>query len=145
VKKTYWAVVQGSPPALEGTIDLPLDKRSNRTGGWRMVVDPAGQTSVTDYRVRGQADGLTWLELSPRTGRTHQIRVHCAAIGCPLLGEDRYGVPDEPRAPGALPLHLHARAIEVPLYVSRPPIVATAPVPAHLLGTFRRLGYVEEE
>jgi tRNA pseudouridine32 synthase/23S rRNA pseudouridine746 synthase len=145
VEKTYWAVVHGTPPAPSGTIDLPLEKRSTARGGWRMLVSQAGQNAVTDYRVLGSGGGLSWLELHPRTGRTHQIRVHCAEIGCPLLGEDRYGGTDAPRPEGAPPLHLHARGIVVPLYASKAPIAVAAPVPVHLEGTLRNLGWTGED
>jgi tRNA pseudouridine32 synthase / 23S rRNA pseudouridine746 synthase len=129
VDKTYWAVVEGAPPAEAGRIDLPLGRR-NRERGWWMKVDPEGQPSITDYRVLGREGGLTLLELHPLTGRTHQLRVHLAALGCPVRGDPIYG-----RARGAgpaPPLHLHARAIAVPLYADRPPIAATAPPPAHM-------------
>ena len=122
VDKTYWAVVAGSPPEEQGRIELPLKKVTNRTGGWRIVVADDGQSAVTDYRVMGRGDGTTWLELKPHTGRTHQIRVHCAtALGCPLLGDPQYGGPEGP------PLHLHSRAISLPLYPSRAAVGAVAP------------------
>ena len=60
-------------------------------GGWRMVADAAGQEAVTGWRRLGRSGELGWLELSPRTGRTHQVRVHCAALGCPILGDPLYG------------------------------------------------------
>ena len=96
---------EGCPPQDEGRIETGLRKLSRSTG-WRMVVDPAGQHALTDYRVLGLAAGRTWLELRPRTGRTHQIRVHCAALGCAVAGDPVYG-----EAQGAAPLLLHARAI----------------------------------
>jgi 23S rRNA-/tRNA-specific pseudouridylate synthase len=77
----------------------------------------------------GAADGLAWLELHPLTGRTHQIRVHCAALGCPVLGDPVYR--PEP-ATGAPPLHLHSRGISLPLYPRRGAVSATAPVPPHM-------------
>src|SRR5207237_1513822 len=86
VEKTYWAVVEGAPPQESGRVELALRKLS-RKEGWRMTADPAGQAAVTDYRVLGSGDGLAWLELHPRTGRTHQVRVHCAALGCPVRGD----------------------------------------------------------
>ena len=82
-QKTYWAVVDGGPAGESGRVDLPLSKRSD-PAGWRMVADPSGPPCSTEWQVRGRAGGLSWLELRPRTGRTHQIRVHCAFLGCPV-------------------------------------------------------------
>src|SRR5271167_2055929 len=92
IEKVYWAVVAGKPAEPEGTIDAPLRKETRRTG-WRMEIDPAGQRAVTGYRVLASAEGRSWLELRPRTGRTHQIRVHCATLGCPVVGDPTYGGP----------------------------------------------------
>jgi tRNA pseudouridine32 synthase / 23S rRNA pseudouridine746 synthase len=136
VEKTYWAVVEGAPPDAAGRVDRALAKRTSKSG-WRMVTDPQGQPAVTDYRVLGTAPGLAWLELAPHTGRTHQLRVHCAAIGCPVLGDAVYG------GGSATPLHLHARRIAIPLHEGRPPIIAEAPLPESLLATFRRCGFVD--
>ncbi|PWR20617.1 RluA family pseudouridine synthase [Zavarzinia compransoris] len=140
-KKTYWAVVRGRPAADQGTVEAPLAKLTPKRG-WRMVIDPAGQPAVTDYRVLGtSADGAhAWLELHPRTGRTHQIRVHCAHLGCPLVGEPIYGRPEDAPEPEDV-LHLLARAIQLPLYPSREPVEATAPPPDHMLPLLRACGY----
>ena len=70
----------------------------------KVIVDPEGQHAVTEYRVLGMHDGRAWLELRPRTGRTHQVRVHCATLSSPIVGDIAYG------GPGEVPLHLHARA-----------------------------------
>jgi tRNA pseudouridine32 synthase/23S rRNA pseudouridine746 synthase/23S rRNA pseudouridine1911/1915/1917 synthase len=127
VAKTYWAIVHGAPPQTTGRIDQPLLRYVRDGGfGFRMLPDPTGQDAVTDYTILGQQDGKSWLELRPQTGRTHQLRVHCAHLGCPILGDDKYGQP----VPG-LPLHLHAASISVPLYYPKPPVTATAPAPAH--------------
>jgi tRNA pseudouridine32 synthase/23S rRNA pseudouridine746 synthase len=136
VDKTYWAIAEGAPPADEGRIDLALGKRS-KARGWWMKVDPEGRPSITDYRVLGSGEGLAFIELRPRTGRTHQLRVHLAEIGCPIVGDAIYGRRDTSRAS---PLQLHARAITVPLYPSREPITATAPPPRHMLEVLDRIG-----
>jgi len=134
VEKTYWAVCAGAPPAEQGRIELPLKKVTNRTGGWRIVAAEDGQTAVTDFIVKGRADGLTWIEFKPHTGRTHQIRVHGAEIGCPLLGDPQYGGPEGR-------LHLHSRTIVLPLYPKKPAIAVTAPVPAHMLQALKACGF----
>jgi tRNA pseudouridine32 synthase/23S rRNA pseudouridine746 synthase len=129
-RKTYWAVVAGSPPGQEGLLQANLAKRTGRSG-WRMVVDAEGQPAATEWRVLGQAGGTSWLELHPLTGRTHQVRVHCAHLGCPVLGDPVYGS-------GQGRLHLLARAIALPL---TPPLAATAPPPAHMEAALTRLGW----
>jgi tRNA pseudouridine32 synthase/23S rRNA pseudouridine746 synthase len=133
VAKTYWAVVEGGPADDAGLIDLPLGRLDSRRGWW-MKVDALGQPAQTRYRVRGRADGLTFLALEPLTGRTHQLRVHCAAQGWPILGDPIYGtgLASAPR------LHLHARAVAVPLYKDKPPIIAEAPLPEDVRATFAR-------
>src|SRR6202022_4190121 len=119
----------------EGRIETGL-KKLTRSSGWRMVVDPAGQRAITDYRVRGVDAGRSWLELRPRTGRTHQLRVHCAALGCPVAGDPVYGDPVSREL-----LQLYARSVTLPLYPARPALDITAPVPAHMLAALERLGY----
>jgi tRNA pseudouridine32 synthase/23S rRNA pseudouridine746 synthase len=133
VEKIYWAVVDGHPQQDEGRIETGLKKLS-RGNGWRVVVDQAGQPAITEYRVFDESRGRTWLELRPRTGRTHQIRVHCSALGCPVVGDPVYGR-------GGGPLMLHARALAVPLYPSKPTIRVCAPPPLHMLRALAALGY----
>ena len=84
---------------------------------------------------------LTWLALEPLTGRTHQLRVHCAAMGWPILGDSVYGSAPRSGGPG---LHLHAREIVVPLYKNRAPIEVTAPVPPHMQERLRACGWSGE-
>jgi tRNA pseudouridine32 synthase/23S rRNA pseudouridine746 synthase len=136
VGKTYWAVVRGAPEADEGRIEAPLAKRSP-TRGWWMAVDPAGLPSVTTWRVLARGGGLSWLAFTPLTGRTHQIRVHAAHVGLPLLGDPIYGA--EPV--GGAPLHLHARAVSIPMREGRPPVEVEAPPPPHMAATFAAMGW----
>jgi tRNA pseudouridine32 synthase / 23S rRNA pseudouridine746 synthase len=149
VRKLYWAVVEGGPDADEGTIDLPLG-RLDVTRGWWVKPDPHGQPAVTTWRVMGRypspasrgRDNLTWLALEPLTGRTHQLRVHCSAMGWPVVGDAVYGT--APRVGGA-PLHLHAREVVVPLYPKREPVQVIAPVPAHMRAALTACGWGGEE
>jgi RluA family pseudouridine synthase len=138
VRKTYWAVVAGKPPREEGVVDMPLLK-ANTKQGWKMRVSAEGQASLTEYRTLGSGDGLTWLALNPRTGRTHQLRVHMAAIGCPILGDPVYG--GATTRAREFPLHLHARALAIPLYPRRAPIACEAPVPAHMTDRLAACGW----
>lgn len=138
IAKTYWALVEGGPETAQGLIELPLGRR-DATRGWWMKVDPRGLPAATRWRVlgRGIADGkpVSCLALEPLTGRTHQLRVHCAAMGWPIVGDSIYGSGPRPRAgerAAEEPLQLHARAVVIPLYKNKEPISVTAPVPAHL-------------
>jgi tRNA pseudouridine32 synthase/23S rRNA pseudouridine746 synthase len=148
IGKTYWAVVEGGPPEDAGRIDLAL-ARLDITRGWWMKPDPNGQPAATAWRVMGRSASpaetnptanLTWLALEPLTGRTHQLRVHCAAMGWPIVGDPIYG--NAPRAEGPV-LQLHAREIVVPLYKKREPIRVTAPVPAHMMERLQACGWKE--
>ena len=129
VEKVYLAVVEGSPAAEAGTVDLALGPRSPERGWW-MKVDPHGLPATTLWRVCGRGSGpgggLALLELRPVTGRTHQLRVHCAAQGWPILGDAVYGTAPRFGGPG---LHLHARRVVVPLYPGRAPVAVDAPLP----------------
>jgi len=146
IDKTYWAVVEGSPETDEGTIELPLG-RLDATRGWWMKHDPQGQPAVTKWKVMGRgcapAGGrnITWLALEPLTGRTHQLRVHCAEMGWPIVGDAIYG--NAPRSGGPI-MRLHAREIVVPLYKNRDPVRVVAPVPVHMREPLAACGWAGE-
>ncbi len=140
IGKTYWAVVEGGPAEQEGRIDAPLG-RMDATRGWWMKHDPQGQPAVTMWKVLGRAGGLTWLALEPMTGRTHQLRVHCAEMGWPIVGDSIYGSAPRSGGPG---LHLHAREIVVPIYKNRAPVQVRAPVPLHMHERLRACGWEGE-
>jgi tRNA pseudouridine32 synthase/23S rRNA pseudouridine746 synthase len=142
IEKTYWAVVEGAPQGDVGEIDLPLG-RLDAARGWWMQVDPLGLPSHTSWRVLGRgrdAEGreLAFLELKPRTGRTHQLRVHCAAMGWPILGDPVYG---HGRREGTPPLHLHARAVVVPMRDGKEPVAVEAPAPEHMREAMHACGW----
>jgi tRNA pseudouridine32 synthase/23S rRNA pseudouridine746 synthase len=97
-------------------------------------------TSPTKGEVTRQQ--FTWLALEPVTGRTHQLRVHCAAMGWPIVGDNIYG--NGPRF-GEPSLHLHARELVIPLSKNKPPVIVTAPVPQHLQERLRACGWNERD
>lgn len=140
VGKTYWAVVEGGPAENEGRIEIALSKR-DETRGWWMKPDPKGMPSVTTWKVLGRGNGLAWLAMEPVTGRTHQLRVHAAESGWPIVGDNIYG--KAPREGGPV-LHLHSREIVVPISKNKPPVSVTAPVPAHMHERLKLSGWVEE-
>jgi 23S rRNA pseudouridine955/2504/2580 synthase len=143
VEKVYWAVVIGRPVPVAGRIDLPLVRHEPGPGGARVAPAASGEKdaarAVTEYRTLDHAGRrFAWLELSPLTGRTHQLRVHCAAIGTPILGDAAYGAAPEAGLSG--PLHLHARRLVLP-HPAGGRLAVEAPLPAHMAATFAALGF----
>jgi len=146
-KKIYWALVVGVPEVAEGTIDAPLAKQPG-TGGEKMHVDTEnGQPARTRYRVVDRAGNrAAWVELSPLTGRTHQLRVHMAAIGHPIVGDGKYGGQDA-FLTGSISrkMHLHARR----LVIDAPKdaeggggtLDVTAELPEHFAASMEQLGF----
>ena len=141
-KKTYWALTMGVPKISAGTIEAALAKQPG-SGGEKMHVDEAaGLPAKTRYRVLDKAAGrAAWVEFLPLTGRTHQIRVHAAAIGNPLVGDAKYGGKEAFLTGGiSRKLHLHARR----LIIDAPgggKIDVTAELPGHMADSFALLGF----
>jgi 23S rRNA pseudouridine955/2504/2580 synthase len=142
-RKIYWALVVGVPGLQQGRIDLALAKTPGR-GGERVRPDAEdGQRAVTYYRVIDNAGSqASWLALLPVTGRTHQLRAHCAAIGTPILGDGKYGTAAAHLAvlPEARRLHLHARALSIPHPLGGI-LEATAPLPRHMSRSWSFFGF----
>ncbi|MEZ5667008.1 MAG: RluA family pseudouridine synthase [Alphaproteobacteria bacterium] len=146
-EKLYWAIVVRGPDREVGTIDLALRKKTGRAGE-QMEVDPeGGQRAITDMRVVDRAGKrAAWLALWPRTGRTHQLRVHCAAVGAPILGDGKYGGADAfiTGADIAHRLHLHARRIDI-AHPAGGRLAVTAPLPEDLRVTWQFFGFDEAD
>ena len=152
VEKTYWAVVTGRPVPVEGRITLDLVRVDGFRGERAAVAGPYDTDvahSITDYKTLDHAGRkLAWLELRPLTGRTHQLRVHCASLGAPILGDAPYGTEkqDEGNRNSALvdglsdQLHLHARSLSLP-HPAGGTLTVEAELPAHIATTFRTLGF----
>jgi 23S rRNA pseudouridine955/2504/2580 synthase len=146
VEKTYWALLWGVPPVLQGRIDLPLT-RVDGEGAARAAPadrrDAQATRAVTDYRILDHAGKKFALaELNPVTGRMHQLRVHCLALGTPILGDAAYGAAF---ADGfAAQLHLHARRLKIP-HPDGGTLTVEAPLPPHMKDSFAALGFTAPE
>ena len=145
-RKIYWALVAGNPLPKQGSISCFLAKQATTDGEQMVVVDkgtPAAQHSMTYYSTTDIASRrFAWLTLKPVTGRTHQLRVHMAQLGTPIIGDPRYfNIENWEGAPGlAEGLHLHARRIAVPLRGGGR-LDVSAPLPPHMQESFEALGF----
>ncbi|MGB3417782.1 MAG: RluA family pseudouridine synthase [Mesorhizobium sp.] len=148
-EKTYWALVKGVPPKREDKISTWLIKEQTPDGD-RMRIAKHGEKgadhAVSFYRIVEQAaQALTWMEMQPYTGRTHQLRVHAAFLGCPIIGDPKYFEADTNwEFPGGIQnrLHLHARRIRIP-HPDKGVIDVTAPMPPHMRQSWNLLGFDE--
>jgi 23S rRNA pseudouridine1911/1915/1917 synthase len=126
-EKTYLALCARPPSPPQGRIEAPLAKDSRHPG--RRTVAPGGEPAVTRYRTLSSTGQAALVEAQPETGRTHQIRVHLAHLGAPLLGDFRYGGPRMVGAVAVPRVMLHALRLEIVHPVSQAPMVFEAPIP----------------
>ncbi|WCT71918.1 RluA family pseudouridine synthase [Sphingomonas naphthae] len=141
-RKVYWAICAGVPSVEDGMIELKLGKQPG-TGGEKMMVDQnEGAPARTRYRVVERAgNAACFVELQPYTGRTHQLRVHMAAIGHPIVGDGKYGGLEAFLTGGiSRKMHLHARRIRVD-HPDGGQIDVTADLPRHFAESLQMLGF----
>ncbi|MGN0919474.1 MAG: RluA family pseudouridine synthase [Alphaproteobacteria bacterium] len=145
VHKTYWALVAGLPHPEKGRIDAPLSQKRTGKNSDKRMVDEDGSPAVSLYEVQDHlADKISWLQLSPLTGRTHQLRIHTAEIlKTPILGDTRYGKRNDLTKELPTKMFLHAKAISLPLQ-NKKTIVIEAPLPEHFKEAFKHFGFSEK-
>ncbi|MGE0258904.1 MAG: RluA family pseudouridine synthase, partial [Alphaproteobacteria bacterium] len=142
-RKIYWAIVAGLPRPERGRIDLGLVKKGGAGRERVHADDESGKSAVTYYRVLDHAGSrVSWVALLPVTGRTHQLRAHCAALGTPILGDGKYGggASQLPGGAAAHRLHLHSRSLEIP-HPDGGTLRITAPLPPHMLRLWEFFGF----
>jgi 23S rRNA pseudouridine955/2504/2580 synthase len=145
-RKIYWAIVAGNPHPQQGEISCFLARQSTADGEQMVIVKngtPGAQHSMSYYSTTDTASRrFAWVTLKPVTGRTHQLRVHMAQLGTPIIGDPRYfNIENWQGAPGLSEgLHLHARRIAIPLRNGKR-LDISAPLPPHMRASFETLGF----
>ncbi|MBS0185163.1 MAG: RluA family pseudouridine synthase [Proteobacteria bacterium] len=142
ISKLYWALCVGVPTSSEGKIKIPLLKKEI-SGTEKVVGDDKGKNAETLYRILDKVgDKVSWIALRPLTGRTHQLRVHCAHLGTPILGDGKYGssqaLQEENMA--SQKMCLHAFEMKLPLPTGEVKIFK-APLPPHMKVFFKEFGF----
>jgi tRNA pseudouridine32 synthase/23S rRNA pseudouridine746 synthase len=144
---TIWKVLGRAQVPVTAPSSGEVAERSEAGGGdnspaaSRVTASPHPGSFAADPPPPGEGKTLTWLALEPLTGRTHQLRVHCAAQGWPIIGDTVYGNAPRIGGPG---LQLHAREVVVPLYKNREPVRVTAPAPLHMHERLQACGWSGE-
>jgi 23S rRNA pseudouridine955/2504/2580 synthase len=149
-QKIYWALVRGAPKGNSGTIKAALMKEGgygpHGTDERMAIVDNQAKDAkyaLTDWQVLDRAGNeFAWIAAKPLTGRTHQIRVHLASLGTPVVGDLKYGAPSGLEIPEAVEnkLHLHAREIDI-AHPDGGRLQVTAPLPPHMMKSWKLLGF----
>lgn len=126
-RRTYLAITEGTPEVPQGIIDAPIAKED--TASIKRVIDPTGKPSITHYQVLESNEHRSLIRLQLETGRTHQIRVHLAYLGCPICGDFLYGQ-ELPELPGRFALHSEEVLLHHP--ITGDWLTITSPLPAKL-------------
>lgn len=143
IKKEYWALCAGLPSPRQGTINFSIAKKMIRVreeDQERMVAAEGedAKRAITDYQIIDEAGGTaSFVALRPRTGRTHQLRVHCVAMGTPIIGDGKYGGPAARLEGVASKMHLFCRAMTLPNIAGGPPITLRANLTGHMRETWK--------
>jgi 23S rRNA pseudouridine1911/1915/1917 synthase len=137
VEKTYLALVDGHPPTPAGRVEAPIGRDPSHRKKMAVMPPGKGREAVSEYRTLESFAQHTLLEFHPHTGRTHQIRLHCAFLGCPIVADPIYG---HKRVTLPLKRHfLHAARLSIVLPGARKPHVFEAPLPDELQAILERL------
>ncbi len=143
-RKLYWALTVKAPNPKDGKVFQPIAKHPSWKGE-RMVIDAdEGQDARTLYRtIESTGNAAAWVALEPRTGRTHQLRVHCAYLKTPIQGDGKYGGQDAYLTGDGVSkkMHLHARRIQIPSPDGVGVIDVTAPIPDHMKRSWDFFGF----
>ena len=141
IHKIYWALVEGVPAYDKGRIDAPLLKKNTANQQEQMVVDyERGQSATSLYRVVDTAQKVSWLELMPLTGRTHQLRVHCALMQTPIVGDEKYNTEPKELSFTEKKMYLHAAGIKIPR-IGKETLEIYAKMPHYMEDSFKFLGF----
>ena len=150
VEKVYWALTAGVPRPREGTIEMPIAKRMVRVGegtSERVVAadDGNAKEAITDYQTLDDAgQGVAFMAMRPVTGRTHQLRVHAAAIDCPIVGDGKYGGSAAHLEGISSKLHLFCRSMKFPHPKTGKLMTLMAPLSGHMLETWKFFAFDEK-
>ena len=130
VQKTYLALVDGKPPTPSGRVEAPIGRDPSHRKRMAIVPESRGRAAISEYKTLESFKEHTLLEFHPLTGRTHQIRLHCAFLGCPIVGDEVYGR----RKPSVeIKRHfLHAYRLNIILPREQEPSVFKSPLPEEL-------------